>query len=108
MNEDNVPKPLLNLPRRSQKKLRLDGRSRFILVLALFNTMFCLLVLLSLWNVQLAEDKRQMESYIQILVTRQKNLEGEIETLKRAAKPLLLVCHLRPDPKTQLYRQLIL
>ena len=87
---------------RAREKLTLDSRKRFILLFALFNAMFCLLLLLSLRNTQLAvekrqcaEDKRQVENSLltveafatesmQQIVT----LEGRIEDLLTPAPTL--------------------
>jgi len=54
-----------DLVRRARERLTLDSRRRFILLFALFNAMFCLLLLLSLQNMQLTAEKRQMEGSLQ-------------------------------------------
>jgi hypothetical protein len=86
MPENDVTKPFLNLPGGSRNKLRLDARSRFILLFALFNSMFCLLVVLSLRTIKLTEEKHRLEDYVESLVTRQESLEGEVEGLKQFQK----------------------
>ncbi len=65
--------------KRLRNKLSLDARTRFILLFALFNTMFCLLVFLSLQIRQLTDDKQQLEDYVHVLVTRENRLEDLIQ-----------------------------
>lgn len=69
--------------------MTLDARRRFILLFALFDAMFCLLLLLSLQNTQLAEDKRQLGNSLEAIeasateaVERITALESEIEKLQ--------------------------
>lgn len=82
MPEGDVPKPFMNLPGGSRNKLRLDARSRFILLLALFNAMFCFLVLLSLQNIRLREENRQNEDAIATLKREVKELQESKEVVE--------------------------
>jgi len=95
MSRNTVHEPGTRLFERAREKLTLDARKRFILLFILFNAMFCLLLLLSLQNMQLtaekrrcAEDKRQTENSletIEALATEASKqiiaLEGRIEEL---------------------------
>jgi hypothetical protein len=89
MPENDVPNPLMNLPRRPRKTPRLDARNRFILLLALFNAMICVLVLLSLQNVRLKEENRNKDSYIRALTTRQDSLEVQLTDLEQVVESVV-------------------
>jgi hypothetical protein len=84
------------LDRRIRQRLTLDARWRFILLFALFDAMFCLLLLLSLHNAQLKKEKRwlvednyRLGNSLQVIealateaVERITVLESEIEELQ--------------------------
>ncbi len=80
----------MSLFERARKKLTPDARKRFIFLFTLFNTMFCFLFLLLLWNTQLIEDNHQLRNSLQaseVVATeaaiQMDKLEEEIEELLR-------------------------
>ena len=84
MYENDVPKPIMSLLERARKKLTLGARTRFIFLFALFNAMFCLLVLLLMQNIELAEDKREM-------ATRLQSLEESLEEVVAGAQETVAI-----------------
>jgi len=62
MPENDDPKSVAKLLERAREKLTPDARTRFILLFALFNAMFCLLVLLSLQNMELKESLEEVRA----------------------------------------------
>jgi hypothetical protein len=89
MHTIDIRESAMILAERVRERLALDARGRFILLFALFDAMFCLLLLLSLQNTQLAEDNRQLGNSFEVVkarateaVERIATLEGEIEELQ--------------------------
>ena len=96
MSRNTVQEPGRDLFERVRGRLTLDSRKRFILLFALFNAMFCLLLLLSLQNMQLtvekrqcAEDKRQMENSLQTVEALATEALKQIVTLEERVEDLL-------------------
>jgi len=95
MSRNTVQEPGTSLFERAREKLTLDSRRRFILLFALFNAMFCLLLLLSLRNTQLAveksqcaEDKRQVENTLQAIEASATESGQQIATLESRIEDL--------------------
>lgn len=96
MSRNTVHEPSRGLGGRVREKLTLDSRKRFILLFALFNAMFCLLLLLSLQNVQLtvekrqcAEDKHQIEISLETVESLATEAVQQIVTLEGRVEELL-------------------
>jgi cell division protein FtsB len=88
MSRNTVHEPGKGWLGRAREKMTLDSRKRFILLFALFNAMFCLLLLLSLRNAQLAvekrqcaEDKHQVENTLQAIEASATESVQQIATL---------------------------
>jgi hypothetical protein len=83
MLENDTSEPEVGLTDYSPNRLSLNGRNRFIAFFALFNAILCLLIYVSLQNIELKEEKGHLESYVQHLVARQDQAEQEINQLKQ-------------------------
>ena len=95
MSRNTVHEPGKGWLGRAREKMTLDSRKRFILLFALFNAMFCLLLLLSLRNAQLAvekrqcaEDKHQVENTLQAIEASATESEQQIATLESKIEDL--------------------
>jgi hypothetical protein len=81
----NVGGRAAKLAEHVQEKLTLGARGRFILLFALFDAMFCLVLLLTLQNSQLLEENRQLTVIVPIATEAERRiveLEHELEALR--------------------------
>ena len=83
-----VYEPAKRLPGRVREGLTLDARRRFILLFVLFDAMFCLLLLVSLQNTQLAEDNRQLGNALAAVEASAAEAKKQIAELEAEIKQL--------------------
>jgi hypothetical protein len=99
MSERDVNEPDTHLFQRGREKLKLDARKRFVLLFALFNAMFCLLLLLSLQNTQLRKDRSLIATSLKTIEAVATEAAGDavrrIEVLEDTVERLL---HPTPTP----------
>jgi hypothetical protein len=99
MSERDVNEPDTHLFQRGREKLKLDARKRFVLLFALFNAMFCLLLLLSLQNTQLRKDRSLIATSLKTIEAVATEAAGDavrrIEVLEDTVERLL---HPTPAP----------
>ncbi len=73
---------LKDLPDRLRERFSLSAYARFILLFTLFNLMFCVLLLLSIQNVQLREGKRSLEGALSTVEAVAATAEQQITQLR--------------------------